>query len=47
MMGDDDTTIRVKRDTWQELHRLKSPGDSMDDVLSDLIDETWEEATAK
>jgi len=38
MMGDD-TTIRVQRSTWRELHERKEPGDSMDDVLSSLLDE--------
>lgn len=43
MMGDD-TTIRVKRDTWRRLHERKEPGESMDDVLSELIED--HEATA-
>jgi len=37
-MGDE-TTLRVSRSTWRQLHERKEPGDSMDDVLSELIDE--------
>jgi len=38
MMGDD-TTVRVHRSTWRQLHERKDPGDSMDDVLAELLDE--------
>lgn len=34
-----DTHIRVTEDTWGRLNRLKGPGDSFDDVLTDLVDE--------
>lgn len=42
--SDDDggTAVRVKRDTWQELSRLKNlsgPNTSFDAVISDLLDE--------
>jgi predicted CopG family antitoxin len=36
-MGDDDTSIRISRGTWQRLHDMKGPGDSFDDVLQDLL----------
>lgn len=32
-------TVRVKRETWRELHEQKQPGETMDDVISGLIDE--------
>jgi len=35
----DDTQIRVKDETWQELNARKQPGDSFDDVIQRLIDE--------
>lgn len=38
-MGDDSTTIRISRDTWQRLHDRKEPGMSHDDVISTLLDE--------
>ena len=37
-----DTTIRVKRGTWRELHERKEPGASMDDVIRDLLDDAEE-----
>lgn len=37
-MGDD-TTIRIKVDTWEELHDRKQPGLSFDDVIQRLLDE--------
>lgn len=33
-----DNTIRVTDDTWQRLHDRKEPGDSFDDVISDVLD---------
>jgi len=35
----DDTQIRVKDETWQELNARKQLGDSFDDVIQRLIDE--------
>ena len=34
----DDTSIRVRKSTWRQLHRMKEPGDSMDDVLRELLE---------
>lgn len=35
------TTIEVERSTWRSLHRMKeAPGDSFDDVVNRLLDET-------
>jgi predicted CopG family antitoxin len=34
----EDTTIRLKRDTWKRLHAMKEPGDTFDDVLNDVLD---------
>jgi predicted CopG family antitoxin len=36
----DITTIEVSTDTWKQLNQMKEPGDSFDDVVSDLLDET-------
>jgi len=33
-----DTHIRVTEDTWQELNQKKGPGDSFDDVITQLLD---------
>lgn len=32
-------TVRVKEDTWVDLHDRKEPGETMDDVISDAISE--------
>lgn len=45
-MGEDDTSIRIKRSTWQRLHRRKEPGMSFDDVLNDILDRVDESPTA-
>jgi predicted CopG family antitoxin len=34
----DDVNIRVKRDTWRQLHNRKNPNDSFDDVIKRLLD---------
>lgn len=34
----DPTTIKIRRDTWDELDRRKRPGDSHDDVINRLLD---------
>lgn len=39
-MATESTTIRISRDTWDDLHAKKSPGESFDDVLQELLDET-------
>jgi len=33
-----DTHIRVTEETWQELNQKKGPGDSFDDVITQLLD---------
>ncbi|QRG24104.1 hypothetical protein HrrHm2_065 [Halorubrum virus Humcor2] len=38
-MGEQKTTVTVSRDTWKKLQMRKEPGDSFDDVISDLIEE--------
>ncbi|MFW5918528.1 MAG: DUF7557 family protein [Haloferacaceae archaeon] len=38
----EDVNIRIKRDTWKRLHALKEPGDSFDDVITDLLEEAEE-----
>ena len=37
-MGGDDTSIRIKRDTWERLRSHKGPGDSFDEVINDILD---------
>lgn len=39
-MGEDDTGIRLSVSTWKRLNRLKEPGESFDDVLNRILDET-------
>lgn len=46
-MGKDVTTIRVHRDTWQRLHDRKAPGDSMDTILTELLDAVDEDPIAE
>lgn len=41
-MTEDDVNIRIKRDTWKRLHNRKEPGDSFNDVLQRLIEESEE-----
>lgn len=36
----DATTVTVREETWERLAALKSRGDSFDDVISGLLDET-------
>jgi predicted CopG family antitoxin len=39
-MGEPITTIEVKQTTWQALNVRKTPGDSFDDVIQRLLQET-------
>ena len=32
-------TVRVTRETWRELHERKDPGQTMDEVIVELIDD--------
>jgi predicted CopG family antitoxin len=34
--------IKVSEDTWQELNRRKTPGDTFDDVVVRLLDDETE-----
>lgn len=43
----DDTSIRIRKSTWRQLHERKEPGDSFDDVIADLLDDAQEPATAE
>lgn len=38
-MPSEDAVIRVSGSTWKELNQRKTPGDSFDDVIQDLLDE--------
>lgn len=42
-MADDRTSVEVHRDTWKRLMMRKEPGDTFNDVISDLLDEVEEE----
>jgi predicted CopG family antitoxin len=48
MVGPDtgDTNVRVKIETWQRLNSRKRPGDSFDDVITDLLDQAEADAKA-
>jgi hypothetical protein len=37
-MGRDVTSVEVKHETWKRLTMRKEPGDTFDDVISDLLD---------
>jgi predicted CopG family antitoxin len=36
----DTTTVEVRTVTWKELNRRKEPGDSFDDVIDRLLEQT-------
>ncbi|ELZ08190.1 antitoxin VapB family protein [Natrinema saccharevitans] len=38
-MADEKTTVTVSTETWKRLTMRKDPGDSFDDVITDLLDE--------
>jgi predicted CopG family antitoxin len=38
-MGSEDTSIRIKVDTWRRLRSRKGPGESFDDVINEILDE--------
>jgi len=40
MTREADKHIRVTEDTWMALNRRKRPGDSFDDVISRLLEES-------
>lgn len=37
-MSDGRTTVSVDDETWTQLNRRKGPGDSMDDVIRELLE---------
>jgi len=39
MVVTDTTSIRIKKDTWRRLRHRKGPGESFDDVLTEILDE--------
>lgn len=39
-MGEEDTTIQIKTETWKKLNQQKSPGESFDDVISRLLEDS-------
>lgn len=39
MPDDDITTVKVSKDTWRRLNIRKTPGDSFDDVIADLLEQ--------
>jgi predicted CopG family antitoxin len=41
-MADEHKNIRIHRETWEELHYLKEPGDTFDDVIQRLIEQSEE-----
>ena len=43
----EDTNIRIKTDTWDRLRRRKSPGESFDDVIQNLLSEAEEDIDSK
>jgi predicted DNA-binding protein len=41
MGEEEDTSVRVKAETWKRLDELKdSPGKTFDDVINELLDES-------
>ncbi|MDF9747029.1 DUF7557 family protein [Natrinema salsiterrestre] len=41
-MADETTTVTVSTETWKRLTLRKDPGDSFDDVITELLDEVEE-----
>ena len=39
MSDNDITTVKVSRETWQDLNSRKTPGDSFDDIIRELIEQ--------
>jgi len=40
MMSEDTTAVNVDTRTWRRLNALKRPGESFDDVVDRLLDDT-------
>lgn len=43
-MGDD-TTVRIKNETWHRLKDRKEPGVSYDEIIRRMLDETESDAS--
>lgn len=41
-MADDGTNVRVSNENWKRLNSMKEPGESFDDVIGRLLDQTEE-----
>ena len=37
--ANDYVTLNVRPDTWKQINRLKDPGDTVDDVIQNLLSE--------
>lgn len=37
-MAEDDTSVRIKNDTWKRLNNRKEPGESFDEIINELLD---------
>lgn len=46
-MAEEDTSVRIKKDTWQRLNARKEPGKSFDDIISELLDQVEEAEEAE
>jgi predicted CopG family antitoxin len=44
-MSSEDTSIRIKVDTWGRLRSRKGPGESFDDVINEVLDDAESLAT--
>lgn len=38
-MSESSTSVRINHSTWRRLHERKEPGESHDDVITDLLDQ--------
>ena len=38
-MPENSTKVRVSRENWHRLNRLKRPGDTFDDVIDKLVED--------
>ena len=39
-MADETTTLQVTKETWKELNLRKEPGETFDDVIQRLLEES-------
>lgn len=40
MIVTDGTNVRIKNETWTRLNRMKEPGQSFDEIIRELLDES-------